>query len=252
MKFAITKSATPLLNTEDFANVFKYPLPLDSKGLLSPVEMVAFAGTILVLLKQCNHWIYQVKMPNYPEIPLYTDSRFLKFLDTLPKKSQKRFLSKEILIEKLKNLVGNIYIWGGNWNLGIPELLEFYPPKFPLDLLSQKRWTLEGIDCSGLLYQVTEGFTPRNTSQIIHFGCGLNIEGMTLELIAEQLEPLDVIVWSGHMVIVLDNSSIIESSCSKGGVIITDLKTRLTEILQEKKPANHWKGQETFTIRRWI
>lgn len=252
MKFAITKSETPLLSTEHFSFVFSDPLPLDPQGLLKPIETIAFAHSPLILSRRCSEWIYEVEMPGYPEAPLFADIRFLEPVNKVPKIKEKTLPPSSSLVQKLESLIGNIYIWGGNWHRGIPELLSLYPPSHPLDPLSQKRWTLEGVDCSGLLYQVTEGLTPRNTSQLLHFGHSLQIEGLPLEAIVEQLQPLDLIVWSGHMVIVLDNTTTIESSCSRGGVVTTPLEERLSQILEERTPSNLWQGQSTFVIRRFI
>ena len=252
MKFAITKSPTPLLSTENFLKVFTHPLPLDSQGLLKAIETIAFEGTPLFLLERKSTWIYQVEMQGYPQIPLFADSRFLRISDFPIKTQGKKLPSPEDIVEKLKSFIGTLYIWGGNWHLGIPELLNFYPPEYSLDEVSQKKWTLEGVDCSGLLYQVTEGFTPRNTGQLVHFGYPVPIENLSPEEIIEHLKPLDLIVWLGHIVIVLDQQTTIESACSKGGVVTADLRERLAEILQEKIPSNHCTAAETFVIRRWI
>lgn len=252
MKFAILKSEAPLLSTEDFKNVFTFPLPLNEDGLLKPVELVAFKGTPLVVVKQCSEWIFQVEIEGFSKTPLFADVRFLEMTQELFPLKEKKCPNKNTVLNHLVKLLGNIYIWGGNWDKGIPELLELYPPRQSLDLLSKKRWTLEGLDCSGLLYQVTEGFTPRNTPQLLHFGEGLPIKGLSLEAIAEKLKPLDLIVWLGHIVIVLDTKTIIESSCSRGGVVTSDLQERLSLIMQERTPANTWEGHRTFVIRRFL
>ena len=48
-----------------------------------------------------------------------------------------------------------LYVWEATIQKGIPEMLEFYKPSgtLPYDVL--KRWTLKGVDCSGLLYEAT-------------------------------------------------------------------------------------------------
>ncbi|HPE85225.1 MAG TPA: hypothetical protein PLO43_03500, partial [Chlamydiales bacterium] len=83
--------------------------------------------------------------------------------------------------------------------------------------------TFAGVDCSGLLYEASYGLTPRNTSELISFG-----EERSLE----NLQPLDLLVWKGHVVIVLDPYHTIESRLGKG-VVITPLADRLSEIERE-------------------
>lgn len=122
------------------------------------------------------------------------------------------------------------------------------------------RLSLAGVDCSGLLYEATNGWTPRNTSQLVSFGSAVTIAGNSIHQIAAALKPLDLIVWNGHVLIVLDKSSIIESrlACDQpgnGGVIISPLKQRLAEIMKTRRPADIWPAghsrQALFVVRRW-
>jgi hypothetical protein len=250
MKFAIVKSAAPLLNTHEFNAVFKHPLPLTTEGLLKAVETIATAGTSLALIKKCSEYIYQVQTSDYLKDPLFTDARFLTFTNNEKKAPLKLCPTPNLLLKRLEDLIGTPYVWGGNWSDGIPELLEFYPPPYSLDPFSQKKWTLTGVDCSGLLHQVTEGFTPRNTAQLIHFGNPVLIEGLSVEAIAKQLLPLDLIVWVGHVIIVLNRTTTIESSASKGGVVTSDLHGRLSQLFETKSPQNNWSDTGSFVIRR--
>ncbi|MES2345826.1 MAG: hypothetical protein V4494_07815 [Chlamydiota bacterium] len=252
MKFAIVKSAAPLLNTQEFSAVFKHPLSLDNQGLLRAVETIALPCTLLTLVKQCSAHIYQVTAPDYSKVPLFTDGRFLTFVKDSPQQIKKTCPPYEDLLQRLKDLIGVPYIWGGNWDRGIPELLEFYPPEHSLDSISKINWALKGVDCSGLLYQVTDGFTPRNTFELLHFGNPIPIEGLSVEAIAQSLLPLDLIVWRGHIVIVLDTNTSIESACPKGGVVTENLHKRLSEILKTKSAHNTWKDNTSFVIRRFI
>jgi hypothetical protein len=75
------------------------------------------------------------------------------------------------------------------------------------------------------------------------------------------LEPLDLIVWNGHVLIVLDRQTVIESrlECGKngnGGVMTTVLKQRLTEIMRTRRPVDSWptagKQRDVFVVRRWF
>lgn len=234
MKFAIVNKACPLLNTEKFAEVFTHPLPLNSKGFLSAVEMIALPRTPLRVLEQKSAHVFQVAFETYPEQTLFADHRFLQEVEQ-PFVAKKIPPRKTELFLRLKNMIGLPYIWGGNWHRGVPDLLEFYPPPCALSCMDQKKWALQGVDCSGLLYEVTRGYTPRNTSQLVRFGKPVAMES---------IQPLDLIVWVGHVVIVLDKETTIESSWSRGGVVISDLKTRLSEIIKER--------ETSFSVRRWV
>lgn len=230
MKFVTVSRPTPLLNTPDFHSVFKFPLPFDHQGLLKAVETVLLPGTPLMVLHQCSDQIFQVSTPAYSAEPLYADSRFFSFQPEPPPSRKSSCPSASVILERMVRLVGTRYIWGGNWYQGIPELLDYYPPSVSLDPISQAAWTLAGVDCSGLLYEATDGFTPRNTAQLVHFGVP-----------AQGFAPLDLIVWPGHVIILIDSENCIESSCPKGGVVITPLEQRLQEI-----------KQHPYFVRRWI
>ena len=146
-------------------------------------------------------------------------------------------------------------MWGGNYADGISDMLTYYKPKTEINEETKNLWTLKGVDCSGLLYQSTAGFTPRNTSSLLTYGEPVNIEDKPLEEIIPLLKPLDLIVIKGHVVIVLDENTAIESSPNKG-VHTTELKIRLSKIMEDYKPVNEfgkrmWKNKE-FVIRRWI
>jgi cell wall-associated NlpC family hydrolase len=152
---------------------------------------------------------------------------------------------RDLILERMERRIGTPYVWGGNWGAGIPELVEYYPPKGPLDLKTQQLWIFQGVDCSGLLYEATRGATPRNTDQLVYFGKTLN---------SKQLEPLDMIVYPGHVLFVLDSHTIIESRFSKGGVILCDLPTRMQELLETRTQVPEWKpdlnSSKHFVIRR--
>ena len=129
-----------------------------------------------------------------------------------------------------------------------------------LSVGNKELWQLAGLDCSGLLYEATGGWTPRNTSALVSFGKPVDINGLSADSIAGKIRPLDLIVWQGHLIIVLDHGEVIESRlyCDgrKNGVIIKPLKERLHEILSARNPSNSLgaKGnvsKKTFVIRRW-
>ena len=148
-------------------------------------------------------------------------------------------------------LVGLPYIWGGNWSAGVPALLALYPPSDEITETMRAIWSLKGVDCSGLLYEATDGFTPRNTSELVYYGTPVAIENKSISAIQKMVRPLDLIVWKGHVVIVLDAEKTIESR-HKHGVVITPLKERLEEVLQTRTPKDAWVDGNHFVIRRWI
>ena len=91
-------------------------------------------------------------------------------------------------------------------------MLKHYTPAQILDPVLQQKWQLKGVDCSGLLYWATNGATPRNTSALVNYGTGVMIMGLSIDQILTELKPLDLIVWSGHVLIVLPGERVIEST----------------------------------------
>jgi hypothetical protein len=92
------------------------------------------------------------------------------------------------------------------------------------------------------------------------YGQGVAIAGKSSREISLQLQPLDLIVWNGHVVIVLDQQTAIESrlECGKagnGGVVTTPLVQRIAEIMRTRHPVNEWptgkKPNDFFVVRRW-
>ena len=141
----------------------------------------------------------------------------------------------------------------GNYGDGVIEMLNFYKPSSELDEDTKVSWCLKGLDCSGLIYQATNGSTPRNTSSLIQYGTGLKISGKNDTAIYQMLKPLDLIVWKGHVIIVLDNNTIIESKPPKG-VQKNDLFNRLKEVMEERQPVDDWDSSESgrFVVKRWV
>lgn len=255
-EFAIAKYPTPILNVADFKAIFGgsdgASLPVDEQGLLREIEMVALPGTLFTIQEACSELIYRIQCKEYPGDKLFVDKRFL-----IPSKDffikDKTLPSKASILEKLSYSLGLPYIWGGNWSQGVPQLLQFYPPQKKLDEKTRALWSLKGLDCSGLLYEATEGLTPRNTSGLVSFGTSLPIAGKSAHEIKSLAKPLDMIVWKGHVVLVFDEQTAIESRAGFG-VVQTSLLSRLVEIMQERTPANSWTssdGTKSFVLNRW-
>ena len=186
------------------------------------------------------------------------DSRFLELHATAPPPRKRYLPAHEQVLATLLKSVGAPYVWGGNVQEGVPELTHYYFNNVRNS--GRELFNLSGLDCSGLLYQATAGWTPRNTSQLISFGQPVTIKGKNVAEIARLLEPLDLIVWDGHVIIVLDRETVIESKleCGKpgnGGVVKRHLLLRLREIMRTRKPSDEWpdgeKQRNVFVIRRW-
>jgi len=272
--YAVAELPTPVLNTPDFSFVFGKKdgktLHLDDCGLIREVEFIALpktAFTIEKVIKRERITIYKITTEDYPyptQEGYFIDSRFVKTVDYEPANRLKRLPRKKAIINKLVSAEGSSYIWGGNYKEGIPEMLSFYPPHSSISADLKKQWMLKGVDCSGLLYEATNGSTPRNTSSLITFGEPVTIVGLNANQIIQQVEPLDIIVWEGHVIIVLHKERVIESRLdynkeqkgNQGGVRIRELKEVLSEILKERIPVNNYEGEvergkQKFVVRRW-
>lgn len=273
--YAVAKMPTPILNTPDILSVFGgedgKTLNLDSSGLLREVESVALPGTVFKIkevIYKPGLEVYRVNSDEYPypeKKGYFIDKRFVTTSDIKPVDRVRTLPPKDVIIRNLISHVGSEYVWGGDWKDGIPEMLLFYPPKGSIDPVVKRKWTLTGVDCSGLLYESTGGCTPRNTTALLTFGKPVGITGLkTPEEMIGKVEPLDLIVWKGHVIIILDRERTIESRLdydrntpgNQGGVRIRALKDVLEEIMSEKCPVNdYWDdagiGEKPFVIRRW-
>ncbi len=265
--YGVARDATPVLATPAFSTVFGggdgTTLKTDRCGQLRELEFIALPGTVFRILAEVKASpapVYRVETDDYP-VPagraLYVDSRFIEPATTEPPPRPRKLPPAAEVIAGLKGAIGNPYVWGGNLSGGVPELADmFYRDVRPEE---RKRPLLTGVDCSGLLYQATNGWTPRNTSLLIAFGQGVPVAGKTAGELARLLQPLDLIVWDGHVIIVLDRETTIESrlACGKpgnGGVVTTPLAKRLEQIMATRRPVDVWPGGRVrgmFVVRRW-
>src|SRR5689334_12437998 len=251
-RFAVARFPTPVLNSPDFFSCFggteKSRLPLDDQQLLRPVEIVLLPGSKIQLHENVSSsLIWRIGTKEHPVADdLYIDERFVAFVEDHFPERQRILPTMDTMSQDLIKLEGVSYIWGGNWPKGIPELLTWYKPHVAieaLDALTLDTWQLKGLDCSGLLYYVSNGFTPRNTSQLVDFGKPVSVEGKTGDTLAASLMPLDLIVWKGHVVIVLNPDTVVESK-GGAGVVISTLKKRLCTITDERKPVDKYIAEE--------
>ena len=268
--YGIARSAAPVLNTPAFRSVFGggdgRTLKTDRCGQVRELEFIALPGTMFRVRGELHHGAataLSVETDDYPRpagAKLYVDSRFIEARAKKPPQRARRLPASQEIIAALRASVGSPYVWGGNLQDGVPELVDlFYSAGIPD--VNRNRLTLAGLDCSGLLYQATGGWTPRNTSRLVSYGKAVHVAGKSSDEIAGLLEALDLIVWSGHVLIVLDRDTIIESrlECDKqgnGGVMTTPLRQRLREILHTRRPVDLWptagEQRNIFVVRRWF
>lgn len=267
-EFGLARHATPVLNSPDFNAVFGgadgTSLKTDHCGQVRELEFIALPGTVFKIVEELKRGaakIYRIETGEYPApagVRLYVDHRFLELSTAEPHNRVITLPSREDITASLKKAVGSPYVWGGNVSGGVPQLAEwFFRGRSHAD---NGQLMLKGLDCSGVLYQATGGWTPRNTARLLDFGNPVPILGKSAAQIAKNLEPLDLIVWHGHVIIVLDHETVIESrlECGKpgnGGVVTASLQKRLTEVMRTRRPMDRWpsagKQRDFFVIRRW-
>jgi hypothetical protein len=247
--FALATMSTPVFSSPQAASPGQMPEP-DRCGQIRQLEFIALPGTVFEIVAPLpdNPLVLQVSTGDYQPrkgVKLFVAQSFLHFHETAPPDRPRTKPSPEVIQKQLHSAVGLPYSWGGNLRKGVM-------------LDGQQRFA--GLDCSGLLYEATGGYTPRNTDQLLHFGTAVPIADLRIDEILSRLQPLDLIVWKGHVIIILDQKTVIESvlTCKKegDGVIITPLKRRMEQVLKQRRPVDNWPhdGKQTalFVIRRWL
>ncbi|MBE0478690.1 peptidoglycan endopeptidase [Candidatus Aerophobetes bacterium] len=275
VKYAVALLPTPVLNTPHFADVFGgsdgKTLRMDKENKILELEFISFPQTVFNIeevIKKGTKVIYKITTDDYPyssQKGYFVDARFVKVLTERPPNRLRQMPPQERIIFNLLSAQGSSYLWGGNWKDGIPEMLSYYKPTYALSEQIQARWILKGFDCSGLLYYATDGYTPRNTSSLVNYGLPVKIADLNMEEIVQKVEPLDIIVWIGHVIIILDKERVIESRLKyenhegelAAGVRIRALKEVLRETWQKRIPVDSYahevgEGRNKFVIRRWF
>jgi len=270
-RYAVAVLPTPVFNTPDFPAVFGgedgSTLQLNEKGQIKELELICFPETVFRIeetIEKNGIIVYRVITNDYPHSTnqgLFVDSRFVKIADVPPSERPKKLPSKSTIIQKLLSAGSSNYLWGGNYKGGIPQMLSFYKPASSLPSDVENKWRLKGLDCSGLLYYATNGYTPRNTSVLVNYGKPIQIAGLKFEEIIQKLESLDIIVWVGHVTVILDKENAIVGclDCGRGlekGFRIRQTKEVLAEIMGRRIPVDSYNQRvegkrEKFVIRRW-
>jgi hypothetical protein len=251
--WGVAVAPTPVFNSPDTAEALKGGRFVDRCGLNRALEFIALPGTAFRIeaeLHRGGRTVYRVETDDYPyrlQSGLFVDADLLKAAAERPPERPRRLPGREEIVSRLLSAAGRPYVWGGNLRDGIA---------------GSSGALFAGLDCSGLLYEATNGVTPRNTSALVSFGRVVPVAGLGRDAITERVQPLDLIVWQGHVIIVLDHERTIESrlECRTGkfsGVVIRSLRETLDGLLQKRTPANEQReggsgGGKTFVIRRWF
>ena len=269
---AVALIPTPVLNTPEFAAVFggsdRQTLRTDHCAQLRSLEFIALPGTpfrIEATIAGKAGTVYRVSTEDYPyatKTGYYIDSRFVALTSQPPPPRRRSLPSRDEVVADLLAAQGSRYVWGSNVRAGVPQMPAFFPARSGARLAeqSQRLWQLQGVDCSGLLYEATGGFTPRNTSALVTYGKPVPVAGLKGEEIVRRMEPLDLIVWNGHVMIVLDRERLIESrlDCTggNGGVSVRPLRAALDQLLISRVPLDEHREPGAgepggFVVRRW-
>ncbi|KIE43711.1 NlpC/P60 family protein [Geobacter anodireducens] len=269
--YAVAVLPAPVLNTLDFPGIFGgrdgSTLRTDRQGQIRELEFIALPGTVFVVHETVRNGasvVHRVTTDDYsyPSATGYfVDDRFVRLTDEEPPPRSRTLPSRDEIIARLLAARGSRYVWGGNVRAGVPAMVDFFHPPGRLPAETNRRWRLQGLDCSGLLYEATNGVTPRNTSELTGFGRGVPIAGLSAAAIRRRLEPLDLIVWKGHVIIVLDRERTIESRLGpvpgvRDGVAVRPLGEVLAEVMKGRAPSDRFRdadgqGEKTFVVRRW-
>ena len=240
----------------------------DSANTIDQLGVVIPKWSPVTLIDKVQTWsytYYEVRTREFDwwygeDEAFYLDARFIEKKDKKPNEVINPLPDISTIYKNLLSAVDSHYIWWGSYYQGIPEINEFYPTPETVKLTEdeQEYKLLKWVDCSWLLWQATNGYTPRNTSWLLTFWESVNITWNTINQIINKVKPLDLIVRKWHVIIILSNEYAIESIWKENfewGVEIVKLKERLEDIFTRRQPVNEWNestlpNKEKFVIRR--
>ena len=230
----------PLYGVPDLEALYGTRPQKNDRDLLVGIEMVLLPGSKIQVLREVDKGELQVKTAHYNRVlqvktahykvdrPLYVDARHVHE-DWAPRP----FIlpSYEQALERLLAIPEGIrYIYGANFAAGLPHLLEHFPPQVELTSEEKKDWTLEGLDCSGLFFEICEGATVRNCAMLPEIGETLAAPQL------KDLRPLDLLLSPGHVVIVESSTKVIESAKRFNGVKRSALTSEVLEGCRVVRP----------------
>ena len=249
---AVARAALPVYNSVEAATSGLPPKP-DHCGQARELEFIALPGTPFRVVREIvsgQQLALEVTSEAYrpPDgVRLFISAAPVTRVPAPPSRPAISLPDKIELLRMLRSAQGLPYVWGGNLRSGVS--------------IGTGEGLFAGLDCSGLLYEATQGYTPRTTADLAYFGQPAPIAGLKKQQLISRLRPLDLIVWKGHVLIVLDQQEVIESilHCGQpgnGGVIRTPLEQRLEEIMARRSGVDHWPTSDgksrLFVVRRWL
>lgn len=278
--YAISTDHTPVFLTSNISKQFGWwsgpgGLNLATNGQIADLDWTALPWTVFRILgtttDDAGNMIYEVySRESYNVLPkwqsYYIDARFVTYSATKPTERAPVSRSADEIIAKMYEAEWTIYVrWGNNYKW-FNELKDIYQPQWPLADRYDQKWRLNGVDCSGLVYEASDGILPRNTSQQITHGYSVPIKWKSVEEIKSLVQPLDLIVWKGHVIIVVDSETTIESrwdydlstSRPEWWTRVRPLDEVLRETMSYRVPVNDYindtapAGKEKFVIKRWF
>ena len=273
--YAVAKYPTPVLHyplgkpflDKSFGADPYTGLNLDDYQQIDELDFVALSGTVFSILDKVQtgwYTFYQVRTREFA-VPsadqwYYIDSRFVDIKQSKPAERKVRLPSLSKIYQNLLSASGTVYVRWGNVPAGIQQLSDFYPSTWQTTDMQKGKKILKWVDCSGLLYWSTDGYTPRNTSELVVYGTGIAIRGLSIDQIIEKVKPLDLITWAGHVMIILNKDFVIESrwfANDAGGTKIRPLKEVLAETMNNRTASNEYSdpminGKKNFVIRHWF
>lgn len=244
-------------------------LLLDSSNTIDQLSIVLPVWTPVTLIKKIQNWkftYYEVRNRDFDvwyweKDWYYLDSRFIKIDESKSAEHVHNVPDMSTIFKTLLAAVDSQYIWWGSYYQWIPEINELYPTPDDVKLSTweQQYKILQWTDCSWLLWQATNWYTPRTTRSLLTFWDSVPISWFTVDQIVWIVKPLDLIVWAGHVVIILSDEYAIESIWKddfKWWVEIVKLDERLKDIFTRRQPVNDWNksklpDKEKFVVRRW-
>lgn len=225
--FAHLTKPTPLFNREE---IYTSLQTFDKSYLIRSLEMILFPGSLCKIIEQKGS-ILKILTPDYPsDRPLFIDARFATIEENAREPVTRLPPSSKELLHRLTNYPKRPYIWGGNIAAGVPEMLHYYPPPRLLTPYEYASWQFKGVDCSGLLYEVSSGFLPRNA---------LSMRAALPTV--PSLRPFDLItvIHGPHVLIALPGEKVLESR-EYDGIVLSPLSTRLKELAHREPLFHRW------------
>ena len=222
--YAVALKNTPIFNTKRLTTLRYF----DERYLNRKLEMVAYPGTLFEVYGEDDN-LLTVTTDEYPsDSKFYIFKQFVRQTAIKPKPRRKEMPTKKEIVHRLESFPFTPYIWGGNAPEGVPELSQMLPHHQLLTPFEKEYLQLKGVDCSGLIYHVTNGSLPRNTSDLLNIGEKVST-----------LKPLDLVIWPGHVIIALPNKRFIEC-CEFFGRLFSDQNARLSQVEHHNPSFIRW------------